>query len=381
MEIVGHCDLDGKGDCMLVNVSKGVAYVGHMGYNDNGTSIIDVSNPARPKLITQIKRPPGTHCHKVQVVGDLLLVNHERNRGDVEDAREWSAGIAVYDVADPAKPKQVGMYKVNGSGVHRMTWWGGRYCYASGSDDGYHGRFLHIVDMADPEKPVEAGRWWMPGQHVAGGEKPEWTRGDGKPTSNVHLHHALPYGKDDNRVYGGYWDAGLVILDSSDKSNPKLISNLSLGPESINTHTVLRPPGRDILVVTDEQLTNAPIDTQVWIVDISDETKPKVISRLPIPDDKPPRPRNFRWGPHNLHEMKPGAFIDPNLIFLTYFAGGLRAYDISDPVNPKEVAYIVPAAPPGKEAIQLNDLTASEDGLIYVTDRFGDGLYIVKMDR
>ena len=56
MSIVGHCDLDGKGDCMHVQVGDGVAYVGHMGESDIGTSIIDVSNPSRPKLITQINR-------------------------------------------------------------------------------------------------------------------------------------------------------------------------------------------------------------------------------------------------------------------------------------------------------------------------------------
>jgi len=86
---------------------------------------------------------------------------------------------------------------------------------------------------------------------------------------------------------------------------------------------------------------------------------------------------NIRWGPHNLHEMRPGSFTDPNLVYLTYFAGGLRAYDVSDAGNPVEVAHLVPPAPPGRDAIQFNDVYAAEDGLVYVSDRFGDGLYIV----
>lgn len=378
MSIVGHIDLGGKGDCMHVNVVDGVAYVGHMGYNDLGTSIIDVSNPSRPELITQILRPKGTHTHKVQVVGDLLLVNHERNRGDIEDPTEWSAGMAIFDVSDPAKPEQIGFYPVNGNGVHRMAWWEGNYAYASGTDEGYRGRFLHIVDMSDPTKPVEAGRWWYPGQHTAAGETVDWKSSKGKAKPQFNLHHALPY---QDRVYAGYWDGGLVILDVSDKANPKMVSQLQLGPESQNTHTVFRPPGRDILVVTDEQLTASTEPTHVRIVDISDERNPKVISQFPVPPGAPPREPGYRWGPHNIHEMRPGTLIDPNLVLLTYFNGGIRAYDIADPYNPTEIGHLVPPAPAGRKGIELNDVTATEDGLIYVTDRHGDGLYIVDLDR
>jgi sugar lactone lactonase YvrE len=78
--------------------------------------------------------------------------------------------------------------------------------------------------------------------------------------------------------------------------------------------------------------------------------------------------------------MKPGTFIDPNLIFLTYFGGGLRVYDLTDPSSPVEVASLVPPPPEGRDSIQFNDVFVTEDGLIYVTDRHGDGLYILEMD-
>ena len=51
--------------------------------------------------------------------------------------------------------------------------------------------------------------------------------------------------------------------------------------------------------------------------------------------------------------MRPGSFADPNLVYLTYFAGGLRAYDISDAGNPVEVAHLVPPAPPGRDSISV----------------------------
>ncbi len=381
MSIVGHIDLDGKGDGMHVNVVDGIAYMGHMGYNDLGTSIIDVSDPSRPALITQIPRPEGTHSHKVQVVGEILLVNHERNRFEPTTPATWSAGLAIYDVSDPARPEQVGFYPTPGTGVHRMTWWEGTHAYVAGTDTGFLGRFLHIVDLSDPGEPTQVGRWWYPGQHQAGGEVPDWNHqsepGPGDDGRQYALHHALPYG---DRAYGGYWDGGLVILDIGDPAHPKLISRLELGEESRNTHTAQRLPGRQIVVVTDEQLTRwIGVQRHVWVVDVSDEANPAVISRFPVP----PGARHdeaIRWGPHNLHEMRPGSFVDPNLVFLTYFGGGLRVYDLSDPTAPAEVAHLVPPAPPGRDSIQFNDVTVTEDGLVYVTDRHGDGLYIVESD-
>ena len=378
MSVIGHIDLDGKGDLMHVNVVDGVAYVGHMGYNDLGTSIIDVSNPSRPELITQIPRPAGTHSHKVQVKDSLLLVNHERNRFEDQPPVEWSAGMAIYDVSDPASPQQIGFYPVTGTGVHRMAWWEGGHALVSAGEDGYSGRILEIVDLSDPTSPTELGRWWYPGQHVAGGEQSTWGAADDPDLAHedrhYNLHHALPYG---DRAYGGYWDGGLMILDIGDPTSPQLISHLEFGPESRNTHTPLRPPGRDILIVTDELITRwVGVQRHVWVVDIADEANPSVITRFPVPPGAR-HEEKIRWGPHNLHEMRPGSFADPNLVYLTYFAGGLRAYDISDAGNPVEVAHLVPPAPPGRDSIQFNDVYATEDGLVYVSDRFGDGLYVV----
>ncbi|HKX76759.1 MAG TPA: hypothetical protein VJR05_15355 [Acidimicrobiia bacterium] len=375
MKVVGHIDLDGQGDLMHVNVVEGIAYVGHMGYNHLGTSIVDVSDPKQPRLITQILRPPGTHSHKVQVQGSILLVNHERNRFE-DSPPSWSAGMAIYDTSNLAHPQQIGFYPTPGIGVHRMVWWEGSLAYVSGTDHGYEGRFLQIVELSDPSEPKEVGRWWYPGQHRAGGESADWAR-LGDPVDEprqFNLHHALPYG---NRLYCGYWDGGLVVLDIADPTQPRLVSQLEFGPESRNTHTAQRLPGREIVVVTDEQLTRwIGVQRHVWIVDVTDETRPEVVSRLPVPTGSRHH-EGIRWGPHNLHEMKPGSFIDPNLIFLTYFAGGLRAYDLSDPAHPVEVAHLVPPPPAGRDSIQFNDVLRTADGLVYVTDRHGDGLYVV----
>jgi hypothetical protein len=101
------------------------------------------------------------------------------------------------------------------------------------------------------------------------------------------------------------------------------------------------------------------------------------VSELPTPEGDFCS-RGGRFGPHNLHEMRPGSLIDPTTVYLTYFNAGLRVVDITDAARPHEVAYFVPDAPPGRKSIQFNDVLVNADGLIYATDRFTGGLYILE---
>src|SRR5688572_18431518 len=73
---VSRLDLIGGGQ---VVVEGNYAYVGHM-KPPHGTSIIDVSDPKNPKLITTIMLPDNlSHTHKVRVAGDIMIVNVEMN--------------------------------------------------------------------------------------------------------------------------------------------------------------------------------------------------------------------------------------------------------------------------------------------------------------
>ena len=75
---IGHLDLPGAGQ---VCVSGGHAYVGHIpNAGQLGTSIVDVSDPANPRVVSTITLDdPTSHSHKARVVGDIMIVNHERN--------------------------------------------------------------------------------------------------------------------------------------------------------------------------------------------------------------------------------------------------------------------------------------------------------------
>lgn len=373
IELVGHSDLNGKGDGMQMMLKGDYLYVGHMGYNGLGTSVLDVSNPQDPRVVRQIPIPENTHSHKVQLAGDILLVNHEQQ---LHAGSPYSAGLAVYDVSKPADPAQIGFLPINGQGIHRMWWVGDKYVYFSVREEGYQGRFLMTADMSDPASPKIVSRWWYPGQWLAGGEKPTWEEG---PT--LRAHHVIVKG---NRAYGGYGDAGMLIF-AIDDGNLSLISERNWVAEvggSTQTHTGLPLLSHNLVVTTDESLKDNCQEAKkdVRVFDISDEREPRQIAMFPVPQGDYCE-RGGRFGPHNLHENRPEAFVSEDILYLTYFNGGLRVYDVSDPADIREIASFVPEAPPGQKAIQINDVYVAKDGLIYVTDRLAGGVYILRMTQ
>ncbi|MFP3915683.1 MAG: LVIVD repeat-containing protein [Actinomycetota bacterium] len=363
---IGHSDLNGFGDGMQVMPLGDTLYVAHFGPSGKGTSILDISDPAAPQVVRQWDAPPGSHTHKVQVADGLLLVNHELFRSD----GPAPVGMAVYDLSDPFDPTQVGFFDTGGRGVHRIVYEGGDRAYISAVPPGYTGRIWLIVDVSDPANPTEVGRWWWPGMWEAGGETPDW------PDSEDRIvHHAMVH---DDRAYVGFWDSGMVIVDIADPTRPTTISRLSW-EEGGHTHTCLPLPDRDLVVVTDEAITDGCDGPRhmVRVVDVSDETRPFVRSICPVPEGDF-CDRGLRFGAHCLHENRPGSYRSQELMFVTYFNAGLRVYDVSDPDAPAEVAHWIPECPPGQAACQINDLFVAADHTVYATDRVNGGVYILE---
>ena len=98
---------------------------------------------------------------------------------------------------------------------------------------------------------------------------------------------------------------------------------------------------RDLLIVTDESIRDGGGDWPklTWVVDARDESNLVPVSTLPIPHPDEFKDRGGRYGSHNLHENRPGpAFRSSNTIFATFFNGGVRAFDITNQYQPKEIA-------------------------------------------
>ncbi len=363
---IGRSDLGGNGDGMQISRNGDALYVAHFGPSRKGTSILDISDLTSPQLVSQTDAPEGGHNHKAVWADGLLLVNHEAFRGGPPER----VGMAVHETSDPFAPREIGFWDSTGKGVHRIYYPGGRYAYVSATPTGFRERIWHIIDLDDPEHPVEVGRWWWPG--MALDEEPDWPESESRS-----VHHALV---DGDRAYLGFWDSGMVILDISDLSAPKTVSHLNWEVGG-HTHTCLPLPDRDLVVVTDEAISDGCDDDphMVRIVDVSDERRPEVVAICPVPEGDF-CDRGLRFGAHCLHENLPESYQSQEIVFVSYFNAGLRVYDLANPATPVEIAHWIPECPPGQQAIQINDLYVDTDHTIFTTDRVTGGLYILKPD-
>ena len=169
-------------------------------------------------------------------------------------------------------------------------------------------------------------------------------------------------------------------------AQPRLVSRWDYHPPFPGfTHTLLPLLDRGLLVVSDEAIADGGKDWPklVWVVDIRDETNPVPLSTFPIPPVAEFGGRGGRYGAHNLHENRPVAsnLVSEKLIFGTYFNGGVRVHDVSNPFRPEEVAYYVPEAPRGSRAgaVQINDVLVDERRVVYAVDRLIGGLYTLEL--
>ena len=411
---LGHLDLAGGGQ---VTVSGSHAFVGHIPNPDHlGTSIIDIADPRKPRLVATITLDDHeSHSHKVRVAGDIMVVNHERNMSkmgrraeelpavrraltqalgreptrkelaakmgvseddlatleDFERRGYHNGGFKIYDVSNPAQPKLVCYQKTGGIGVHRFDM-DERHAYISTEMQGYVGNILVIYDLRDQARPQEVSRWWMPGQHVAGGEAPTWSG------RRHRLHHALRFG---DEMWASCWHGGFWVVDVSDLARPKSVGNHNyhpLFPEP--THTVLPLPGhiegRRIAVAIDEEdqaLSAGEEEARrgrahacLLTFDVSDLAAIKPLAQFQVSELDSPfsRTRGARFGAHQFCERVTGT-----VVHAVWFGGGLRIIDVANPLSPHEIGYFIPEPVAGRPAPQSNDVALDARGLIYVIDR------------
>lgn len=375
VRLLAQNDLNGHGDGMQLLKAGRYLYIAHLGTSPMALTIVDAANPEDPRVVRQMPHPDNTHAHKVQIAGDILIQNQELPYFMTRDVNTpHDSGIRVYDISRPTEPREIGYLKIPGKGVHRMWFSDGKYAHVAANVPGFRERVYLIVDLTDPARPKQAGVWWIPGTREGEEPAPGWMP---FPKEHFYVHGIIPHG---NRAYVAMVDAGMAIVDISDISAPKLISRLDWGPPYGGyTHTTLPLPGRGLVVATDESTKNdcQEGDKRVWVIDIREERNPVTISTFPVPKGDFCK-RGLRFGPHNVHENRPGSFQSENLFFVTYYNAGLRIVDLRDPYRPEEVGYFIPPPPEGQQAPMFNDLFVDADGLIYVTDRIRGGLYVLQ---
>ena len=404
--LIGFHDLQGR-ESLQVTLQGDWCYVGHLpgclpnpltGRDEHsGTSILDVSDPAKPTLIAHIPGAPDANCRAVQVIDNprdgrrYLARNHE-----TRDA----CSFQIFDITNHAQPEMVADVKETPAGpmsIAHKGWWdaaSGLY-FGCANEPGFRaGGHLVIWDFSNPSKPRYVANHWLPGQHLS--EPFEQDKGP-------NLHHPV-VDMANSRVYLSYARGGNVaVLDIGNVSKPKLAFDYSIEPQFKGPHTSMPFFGvvtpnftrgfgdvRDYIIVcneaSDAKYQGLEVRCMVFMLDVTAWKNPMMADIFRVPD------ADFlthggRFGPHQFNETQDNKLYRPqdnrNLLYVAYFAGGLRVLDISDPYAMREVGYYIPKTtsttiPRLKTCIQTNDVDLDYRGLAYISDRAGTGLHIVE---
>jgi hypothetical protein len=322
-----------------------------------GAVVIDASDPRNPHATAHLDDTP------------TMLNPHESLK--VHQKRQLLAGVqgfpldgpgfAIYDLsADCRHPVLKASIEMPGTFGHAGNFTpDGLTYYATQSFRGVGGR-MQVVDVSDPSNPTHLLNWQFPG--------------DGRP-------HDTSFNKDGTRLYspqpGQFGNTGssigpngLVILDVSDiqfrRPDPQIrvISTLFWedGGQAQQTLPVTIR-GRPHLIFTDEAGSGGiggregacarglPPSGFARIIDISDETKPKTIAKLMLEAHDPANCPELLTTPsansssqYSSHYCTADKAENPKLLACSYFAAGIRVFDIRDPFHPKEIAYYKPPA-------------------------------------
>jgi len=456
MKLVGFSDLQSRSTYQPVVHKQGgryIAYTGHhtLGTNpvtgaalpsfnpltgnneENGTSIIDVTDPRRPKYLFHLPVPNGAGggAQMVRVCDGLPA-----GGGKVYMLRSYAnSAHEIWDVTDPGNPKDVRTVR-NGNpvigaqtgapgalaGTHK-SWWecdtGIAYIVGRRGTDtaaGWRaGNHIMIFDLSNPASPEFIRDWAMDGQQPGSKLQPHFTNAPA-------IHGPISTGPAGNRVYFAYGTGAAGIMQIVDRgkllsSSPTDFTSAELGHWVMNpdngAHTSF-PIGKitvpdfttdtgndtgnahDIVVVTSEATAHfcAEVRHLTTTVDVTDEGRPQSIATFQVPAlsggfcD-----RGGRFGPHATNEEFGPPFYQ-KLVFVSEFNAGVRAVDVRDPYNPKDVAFFIPATTAATDfrcgtfkgvnnvcraVIQTNNVATDDRGFIYIVDRADTGMHVLRL--
>jgi hypothetical protein len=384
--LIGFSGLGGHSAAfkLAITHAKNGRWYLYMGHSfEAGWSIVDVTDPANPRYVRFIPGPAGFVTSQVTLHGNLLITAIDEPPFS-EHPQPTENTALFWDISNPEDPKQIAAWKGGGAGSHRNSYPGGKYAYLSTTMPGFRGRILEIVDVSDPAHPVEAGKWWQPGQK----------EGETSPRRPAGMHGPANVSPDGKMISVGYYP-DIVNLDISDVAHPKLIGSLTMTPPfadngSQSEHTVLPFWDRKLLYVSSEASASG-CDTEplnyAGFVDNSNPAKPRLISIFPPP--RPPAGKPYkdfcdkggRFGPHNVNQEihNPDVMPNGNTLYIAYFDAGLQKFDITNAHLPTNTGYFIPPERPdlpkhptgGPHESPINwceDVVVDTRGNIYVDD-------------
>jgi hypothetical protein len=348
-------------------------YLGTGGGGDRMYAI-DITNPAAP-VVTDSLMANTRRVNDVMTTPDGKFLVHTR-----ESASDRRNGIVIASLEDPAHPRVIAEFTegvtggVHSAFIHKQEKYG-THVYATNNGTAA----LHIIDITDPYKPHEVGRYRS-----------------SSPFGGGSMHDI---DVQDGIVYASNWNEGLVMLDVGNgikggtPSNPKVISQYkydlnylyrdveaSGGPGFIRgTHTAWRA-GRYVFIADEvfpaEQVKGAKGGAagraygRLQVIDVSDMEKPKSVAWY----------EPEYGGVHNV-------WVAGDTLYMGAYDAGFRAFDISGELRgdlraqEREIVHVNTADMDGVPSAANEANTwgvVVKDGLAYVNDNHS-GLWIIRI--
>ena len=314
---------------------------------EDGFAVVDISDPASPELVAE-RREIETGTDQPFGVGwdlwpweDRLIVAGPAHRSNTA----W--GFALFDISEPTAPEQLTFYRTDRSSegdphyIHNSHFEDG-IVYLTGS--GIREHPLVMIDVRDDD-PREVGRWSIADHDASVSEIPPGMRS----LHDVYVQEGI--------AYLPYWDAGTWIVDVSDPANPDVLSRVgdyeldelrSFEASESRLQATIPPGNAHVSTVSDDGSLLA-VGAEAWarrdasgelvggaggvkLYDVSEKTDPERVARISPPEsDGQTRSDRFTTA-HNCD-------IAGDRLYTSWYFGGVKVHDVSDPASPEEVAW------------------------------------------
>ena len=218
----------------------------------NGTSILEVADPANPKLVWHIPNETNRNSRGVSVVYDYGFDGSGPRLPDsqLREPHEGETGkdlkYQIFDITsrdtDPSKISLVS--EITGTPPNscgpgcggkfilraHKGWWSQDtgYFYAASGEPGFRNVVIQIFDLKNPKEPKLVGRAWLPGQK------------DGEPGYEGQYAHHPVVDEEQQAAVCRLPQCGRPggAFDISDPAHPKLVWSIDMNPPHRGPHTV-----------------------------------------------------------------------------------------------------------------------------------------------